>query len=138
LTEKEDKERHDIFNPKYGERKNFFRKDNMRRLLIIIGVLTVFIWGSRDYIYSYTTDIEVRNRNYRLVDKPFLDKSGEAGYIVINRSPYDVKLEIFCSAGKFQSSYNDTVLIPNQLLYISFKGSVSSAVAIVIRGVKVG
>lgn len=132
-----EKERHDIFNSDYKKKKDFLRKDNIYRLLVIIGLLTVFIWGSRDYIYGYITSIEIRNRNYQITDKPFLDKSGEAGYFVLNRASYDIKLEIDCNAWGFKSSYNDTILIPNMILYISFKGIVQSDTEIIIKGVKV-
>lgn len=138
MSGKDDKERHDIFNADYNKRKDFLRKDNVYRLLVIIGVLTVFIWGSRDYIYGYITDIEVRNRNYQIVSKPFLDKSGEAGYFVFNRAPYNIRLEISCSAKGFKSSYNGTVLAPNMILYISFSGITKGSVEIIIKGVKIG
>jgi hypothetical protein len=134
---KDGKERHDIFNSDYSKRKDFLRKDNVYRLLVIVGVLTVFIWGSRDYIYGYITDIEVRNRNHQVISKPFLDKSGEAGYFIFNRAPYSIRLEISCNAKGFKSSYNNAILAPNMILYISFSGNVNSVTEIIIRGVKI-
>lgn len=135
---KDGKERHDIFNADYSKRKDFLRKDNVYRLLVIIGVLTVFIWGSRDYIYGYITDIEIRNRNHQVISKPFLDKSGEAGYFVFNRAPYSIRLEISCNVKGFKSSYNNTILTPNMILYISFSGNVNGITEIIIKGVKIG
>jgi len=138
MSDKDGKERHDIFNADYSKRKDFLRKDNVYRLLVIVGVLTVFIWGSRDYIYGYITDIEVRTRNYQVISKPFLDKSGEAGYFIFNRAPYSIRLEISCNAKGFKSSYNDTVLTPNMILYISFSGTVKGDTEIMVKGVKIG
>jgi hypothetical protein len=137
MSNKDERDRHDLFNPKYMEKKNFLRKDNIYRMIVIIGIITVFIWGSRDYIYGYVTNIEIRNRNYRIIDKPFLDKSGESGYFVFNRASYSVKLEIICDAPNFKSSYNNTVLVPNMILYISFYGVVKENIEIIIKGLKV-
>lgn len=132
-----DTSRHDIFNPKYKERKPFTRKDNIYRLIFIISLVTVFIWGARDFIYASITKVEVQNMRHRIVT-PYLPAKNEVGYFVINRETYNIKLLITCNAIQFKSDYNDTVLIPNQIIYIHFSGTSSISEFISIRGVKVG
>lgn len=104
---------------------------------MIASILAVFIWGSRDFIYGYITGIEIQNRNHVITTKPILTVEGNAGYFIINRASYNVKLIITCNANNFTSSYDDTILIPNQILYINFSGIVNSDTEIVIKGVKV-
>lgn len=129
-------DRNDIFNPKYREKKSFTRKENLKKIVLIVSVLAVFIWGSRDFIYGYITGIEVQNMRHE-ASRPILDISGHTGYFIINRASYNVILFISCSADNFTSSYNNQILIPNQIIYINFYGIVSQDMEIVIKGVKV-
>lgn len=129
-------ERNDIFNPKYREKKSFTRKENVKKIVLVVSVLAVFIWGSRDFIYGYITGIEVQNMKHQ-PSKPILDISGHVGYFIINRASYNVVLSISCNAENFRTSYNNQILIPNQIIYINFYGIVSQDMEIVIKGVKV-
>lgn len=137
MSNPSDKKRNDIFNPEYRKNKPFIRKENIYRLIVIISILAVFIWGSRDFIYGYVTDIEIRNINYAIINKPVLHKDGDTGYFILNRATYDIKLIISCSAKDFKMSYNNTILIPNQILYINFYGTTYQDMEIIIKGVKI-
>lgn len=132
----EDNKRNDIFNPEYKQKQNFFRKSNLYKFSIFGIIFLIFIWGSRDFIYGSITPIEVRNLKMNIVN-PILNSNGESTYIVINKATYNVRLIIECSASKFKSNYNDTILSPNQLVVISFTGVTKQECEIKIKGVKV-
>ncbi len=132
----EDNKRNDIFNPEYKQKQNFFRKSNLYKFLILGIIFLIFIWGSRDFIYGSITPIEVRNLKMNIVN-PILNSDGESTYIIINKATYNVKLIIECSAIKFKSNYNNTILSPNQLIVISFTGITNTECEIKIKGVKV-
>lgn len=131
------KNRNDIFNPEYRQKKSFFRKSNIYRLLTIISVITIFIWGSRDFIYGYVTGLEIRDRYHNVIYRPYMNINNDTGYFVINKASYNIKLIISCDVNNFRTSYNDTVLIPNQIIYINLYGDVKQDTEIIIKGVKV-
>lgn len=137
MSGKESTERHDIFNPRYKKKQSFTRKTNLYRLIVIITLITVFIWGSRDFIYGSITYLEIQDIYHRPVPRAYLTSANYTGYFLYNRASYSIKLNIECGAWDFKTSYNNTVLIPNQILYISFTGKVIRDTEITIKGVKI-
>ena len=81
--------------------------------------------------------IEIQDIYHRPISKPVLTITNSSGYFVYNRATYSIKLSISCDAQKFVTSYNNTILIPNQIIYIRFRGNVKVDTEITIKGVRV-
>jgi hypothetical protein len=129
--------RHDIFNPEYKKKKDFFRKSNLYRLLAISLIIGVFVWGYRENIYATMMYYEIKDERNRIVSQTYLKPDGST-YLFYNKSPYYIRLEFVCNCKDFRTTYSDTILYPNTNIYISFYGNTTVAIPVYIKGVKVG
>lgn len=132
-----DTEVHNPFDSNYKKKQDFFRKSNVKRILVLTLLIAVFYYGYRNEIYASMMYYSVHNELDREVDDMYLYPDGST-YRVKNISPYYIKLEITCDAKDFKTSYNGSVIEPSQSLYISFYGNDTVKKVIVFKGVKVG
>jgi len=132
-----DTEVHNPFDSNYKKKQDFFRKSNVKRILVLTLLVAVFYYGYRNEIYATMMYYSVHNELDREVESMYLYPDGST-YRVKNISPYNIMLQISCDAKDFKSSYSGTVILPNQSIYISFYGNDTTRRIITFRGVKVG
>ena len=130
-------DRNDIFNPEYKNKKQFLRKQNIYRILFISIIISLFIYGSRDFIFGKITYFEIRNMKFKITDSIIIPKNNTIGYFIINRNPYDVKI-IMPEINGVYSNYNSSIISCNDFVYISFTSTLKLEKVINIVGVKYG
>jgi hypothetical protein len=130
-------ERNDIFNPEYRKKKNFLRKKNVYRMVFIIVLLSLFIYGSRDFIFGKIIYFEIRNMKYKPVEQIIIPRNNTIGYFIINRNPFDVKLDIQV-INVISNTYNNSVIGYNDFIYVSFTSTLRLEKVINVVGKKYG
>lgn len=134
----------DVFNPEYRKERKFWRKKNVKRILVLSFIMGLFIVGAREFVYSNTLKIEIRtvtNRRIGLLNWN-INSNEEIfmNYIIINKSPYNVVLNIRTpKTGDiyFETNYNEEILIPERPFHIWFK-MINNGIKQTNFGIKIG
>lgn len=114
-----DKQRNDdIFNPEYKKEKSFLRKENRKKIFFICLFVSLFLYGSLDFIYEHTIKVEIRDIFGRRVE--IINLNNEY-YIceIRNKSPFSIKLKIESNIDYF-TNYNNDVIGSNRNYWIWF------------------
>lgn len=109
----------DIFNPEYGKKKPFIRKENIKKIIVISIFIALFLYGSIDYINDTVVRIEIRTVTDRKIDSVlFID--GRCDIFIINRSPFKIELVVDDS---IITNYDGRKLLPNVKYYFWFESN---------------
>jgi hypothetical protein len=109
----------DPFNPEYRKEKNFWRKNNKKRIIAYIFVMIALVYGSREFLDTNIIEIELRTVTDRKINSiSFVN--GRCELFIINRSPYKIRLKL---DDNIISNYNNGPLEPDVKYYFWFESN---------------
>lgn len=118
----------DIFNPENRKEKKFLRKSNVKKLIILIIGIAIFLFGSREFIYGKVVSIDIRDIRFKKVESMKV-YNGSSDYFITNKSLMTIKLQLIGNVD-FTSNYNDETLRAKQVLHIKIEANETGVVEV--------